>query len=51
MFSLCIASVCLDEFEQAGEFQDAHGGVEEGGESWALVWGFSGGPGCLRPGA
>lgn len=37
MSSLCIAFVYWDEFEQAGDFQDAHGGVEGGG-SWALVW-------------
>lgn len=49
MFNLCIAFVCWDEFEQAGEFQDAHGGEVEGGGSWALVWRLSGSPGCLRP--
>lgn len=48
MFNLCIAFVCWDESEQAGEFQDAHEGVEGGG-SWALVWRLSGSPGCLRP--
>lgn len=26
IFNLCIAFVCWDEFEQAGEIQDAHGG-------------------------
>lgn len=25
MFNLCIVFVCWDEFEQAGEFGDAHG--------------------------
>lgn len=48
MFNVCIAFVYWDESEQAGEVEDAHGGVEGGG-SWALVWRLSGGPGCLRP--
>lgn len=30
VFSLCIAFVCWDESEQAGQFQDAHGGVGVG---------------------
>lgn len=34
VFSLCIKICFWDEFEQAGEFQDTHGGVEGGG-SWA----------------
>lgn len=36
VFSLCIAFVCWDESEQAGEFQDAHGGVGVG-ERWRLL--------------
>lgn len=48
MFNVCIAFVYWDESEQAGEVDNAHEGVEGGG-SWALVWRFSGGPGCLRP--
>lgn len=48
MFNLCIAFVCWDEFEQAGEFQDAHGGGRWSvkGVGLGLV---SGSPGCLRP--
>lgn len=50
MFNLNIAFICWDDFEQAGEFQDAHGGCRvEGGGSWALVCRISGSPGCLRP--
>lgn len=38
VFSLCIAFVCWDESEQAGEFQDAHGGVGVGGvKRWRLL--------------
>lgn len=41
MFNLCIAFVCWDEFEQAGEFQDAHGGGKwsvKGVGLWSLFW-------------
>lgn len=41
MFNLCIAFVCWDEFEQAGEFQDAHGGGRwsvKGVWAWSRFW-------------